>query len=122
MMCLAMYELLWSTALLLSHLKLVLCDQTTYEAIKNRRWVDHVHAAKPAPLRWFANAAAFFRGRNGGGGGGAYAPVTPRVQRQGCNHDHGGGNCRGNGGGHDGSHAGCDGPPDGGGLNGARFV
>lgn len=54
------YHDLWIGLLLVSHLRLVLVNSTTYESIKGRRWVDNSVHGKPFYARYYVNCFRFF--------------------------------------------------------------
>ncbi|CAM9376033.1 unnamed protein product [Ectocarpus sp. 12 AP-2014] len=74
---LAAYHDVWIGVLLLTHLRMVLINMTTYESIKGRRWVDNTTHGKPFYARYPTNCFRFFfrPGRESGRMAGAYGRV-----------------------------------------------
>lgn len=54
------YHDVWIGLLLLTHVRMVLVNTTTYESIKGRRWVDNSMHGKPFYVRYPTNFYRFF--------------------------------------------------------------
>ncbi|CAM9422932.1 unnamed protein product [Scytosiphon promiscuus] len=54
------YHDVWIGLLLLTHLRMILVNTTTYESIKGRRWVDNSTHGKPFYTRYSTNCFRFF--------------------------------------------------------------
>ncbi|CAM9670968.1 unnamed protein product [Pylaiella littoralis] len=79
---LAAYHDIWIGLLLLTHLRMVLINTTTYESIKGRRWVDNSTHGKPFYVRYRTNCFRFFF--NPGGESGRMVGAYGRVPNQAC--------------------------------------
>lgn len=77
------YHDVWIGMLLVTHLRMVMVNTTTYESIKGRRWVDNTTHGKPFYERYPTNCFRFFF-RPGGESGrmaSAYGRVPNKVRQ-----------------------------------------
>lgn len=76
------YHDLWISLLLLTHVRMVLINTTTYESIKGRRWVDNSTHGRPFYVRYPLNCFRFFFRPGGAGHSGTVFGTYGRVATQ----------------------------------------